>query len=154
MSYNVEHGIFQAGTTDVEVTLPFASATVGTRFDRRVPFVPDWVEIPGTYNPGLAIPERANVNFLQGGVSSEVRQNLVLRASTNYDARTGTFVESRFGVDLKFQCWALVVEYINRSPEFGGKTADNEFRFTLNLLGVGGVLSTRLGASESGARLK
>ena len=47
-----------------------------------------------------------------------------------------------------------MLEYINRSPEFGGKTADNEFRFTLNLLGVGGVLSTRLGASESGARLK
>src|SRR2546427_374850 len=154
VSYNVEHGIFQAGTTDVEVTLPFATATVGTRFDRRVPFVPDWVEIPGTYNPGLAIPERASVNFLQGGVSSEVRRNLILRASTNYDARTDTFVESRFGVDLKFQCWALVVEYINRSPEFAGKTADNEFRFTLNLLGVGGVLSTRLGASESGARLK
>src|SRR5438093_692861 len=154
VSYNVEHGIFQAGTTDVEVTLPFATANVGTRFDRRVPFVPDWVEIPGTYNPGLAIPERASVNFLQGGVSSEVRRNLILRASTNYDARTDTFVESRFGVDLKFQCWALVLEYINRSPEFGGKTADNEFRFTLNLLGVGGVLSTRLGASESGARLK
>src|SRR3989449_29014 len=154
VSYNVEHGIFQAGTTDVEVTLPFATATVGTRFDRRVPFVPDWVEIPGTYNPGLAIPERASVNFLQGGVSSEVRRNLILRASTNYDARTDTFVESRFGVDFKFQCWALVVEYINRSPEFAGKTADNEFRFTLNLLGVGGVLSTRLGASESGAHLK
>ena len=154
VSYNVEHGIFQAGTTDVEVTLPFAKANVGTRFDRRVPFVPDWVEIPGTYNPGLAIPERASVNFLQGGVTSEVRRNLILRASTNYDARTDTFVESRFGVDLKFQCWALVLEYINRSPEFGGKTADNEFRFTLNLLGVGGVLSTRLGASESGARLK
>src|SRR5881398_3408286 len=154
VSYNVEHGIFQAGTTDVEVTLPFATANVGTRFDRRVPFVPDWAEIPGTYNPGLAIPERASVNFLQGGVSSEVRRNLILRASTNYDARTDTFVESRFGVDLKFQCWALVLEYINRSPEFGGKTADNEFRFTLNLLGVGGVLSTRLGASESGARLK
>src|SRR3989442_817201 len=153
VSYNVEHGIFQAGTTDVEATLPLATATVGTRFDRRVPFVPDWVEIPGTYNLG-PIPERANVNFLQGGVSSNVWRDLVLRASTNYDARTSTFVESRFRVDLKLQGWSLVVEYINRNPEFAGKTADNEFRFTLNLLGVGGVLSTRLGASESGARLK
>src|SRR5213083_3065332 len=154
VSYNVEHGTFVAGTTDVAVTLPVVTATVGTRFDRRVSFVPDWVEIPGTYNPGLPLPEQATVNFLQGSIAAEVSKNLTLRVSTNYDARTDTFVESRFGADFKFQCWALVVEYINRSPEFGGKTADNEFRFTLNLLGVGGVLSTRLGASESGARLK
>jgi len=154
VSYNVEHGAFVAGTTDVAVTLPVVTATVGTRFDRRTPFVPDWVEIPGTYNPGLPLPERATVNFLQGSIAAEVSKNLTLRVSTNYDARTDTFVESRFGADFKFQCWALVVEYINRSPEFAGKTADNEFRFSLNLLGVGGVLSTRLGASESGARLK
>src|SRR3989441_194067 len=154
VSYNVEHGTFVAGTTDVAVTLPVVTATVGTRFDRRTPFVPDWVEIPGTYNPGLPLPERATVNFLQGSIAAEVSKNLTLRVSTNYDARTDTFVESRFGADFKFQCWALVVEYINRSPEFAGKTADNEFRFSLNLLGVGGVLSTRLGASESGARLK
>ena len=37
---------------------------------------------------------------------------------------------------------------------FAGKTADNEFRFSLNLLGVGGVLTTRVGASDSGPRLK
>src|SRR5437899_582795 len=154
VSYNVEHGDFQAGTTDVSVTLPPVTASVGTQFDRRFPFVPDWVEIPGTYNPGLPLPERATVNFLQGSIAAEVSKNLTLRVSTNYDARTDTFVESRFGADFKFQCWALVVEYINRSPEFAGKTADNEFRFSLNLLGVGGVLSTRLGASESGARLK
>ena len=154
VSYNVEHGTFVAGTTDVAVTLPVVTATVGTRFDRRTPFVPDWVEIPGTYNPGLPLPEQATVNFLQGSIAAEVSKNLTLRVSTNYDARTDTFVESRFGADFKFQCWALVVEYINRSPEFAGKTADNEFRFSLNLLGVGGVLSTRLGASESGARLK
>src|SRR3989449_6536045 len=135
-------------------SLPVVTATVGTRFDRRTPFVPDWVEIPGTYNPGLPLPERATVNFLQGSIAAEVSKNLTLRVSTNYDARMDTFVESRFGADFKFQCWALVVEYINRSPEFAGKTADNEFRFSLNLLGVGGVLSTRLGASESGARLK
>src|SRR5438034_6404229 len=33
-----------------------------------------------------------------------------------------------FGADFKLQCWALLVEYVNRSPEFAGKTADNEFR--------------------------
>jgi lipopolysaccharide assembly outer membrane protein LptD (OstA) len=138
----------------VEVTLPFVTANVGTRFDRRVPFVPDWVEIPGTYNPGLPIPEKSSVNFLQGGVSSEVVTNLVLRASTNFDARSSTFVETRFGADVKFQCWALLIEYINRSPEFAGKSADNEFRFALNLLGVGGVLTTRVSAGDPGPRLR
>jgi hypothetical protein len=154
VSYNVEHEAFVAGTTDVTVTLPGVTATVGTRFDRREPFFPDWVEIPGTYNPGVAIPARANVNFLEGSLSAEVAKNLAVRASTKYEGRADTFVESRFGADLKFQCWAFVLEYIKRSSEFAGKAADNEFRFSLNLLGVGGVLSTRVGATDSGARLK
>jgi LPS-assembly protein len=153
VSYNVEHGIFEAGTTDVAVTLPFVTANVGTRFDRRLPFVPEWVETPGTYNSGLPLPT-GPVNFLQGGLSSEVSRNLVLRLSTNYDARTGTLVETRLGADFKFQCWALVVEYVNRSREFAGKAGDNEFRFSLNLLGVGGVLTTRLGSSELAPLLK
>jgi len=109
---------------------------------------------PGHVQPGPPAPRAGHRELPPGSIAAEVSKNLTLRVSTNYDARTDTFVESRFGADFKFQCWALVVEYINRSPEFAGKTADNEFRFSLNLLGVGGVLSTRLGASESGARLK
>jgi LPS-assembly protein len=155
VSYNVEHGIFQAGTTDVAVTFPYVTANVGTRYDRRFPFIPEWVELPGTWNPSLAIPERASVNFLQGGFSAELWKNLVARASTNWDLQTDRFVESRFGVDLKWDCWALLVEYIRRDAQAAGQSGDNEVRFSVNLLGVGGALSTRVGATESGGvRLK
>jgi LPS-assembly protein len=155
VSYNVEHGIVQAGTTDVSVKLPYVTADVGTRYDRRFPFVPEWVELPGTWNPGLAAPEKANVNFLQGGFSAEIRQNLIARVSTNWDLRTDRFVESRFGLDFKFQCWALLVEYIRRDQQAAGQSGDNEVRFSLSLLGTGGAVSTRIGASETGGvRLK
>jgi LPS-assembly protein len=154
-SYNLEHGVFQAFTTDVSVSVPYVTANVGTRYDRRQAFVPDFVELPGTYNAGVAIPDRASVNFLQGGLTVEVWRNLTARASTNWDLRTDTFVESRFGMDFKFQCWALLVEYIKRDQAAAGGSGENEFRFSLNLLGVGAA-STRLGVGDSstGVRLK
>jgi len=71
---------------------------------------------------------------------------LSTRASINWDLFTSTFVENRIAVELHWQCWALAVEFINRTQR------DDEVRFTLNLLGVGGPISTRvgLGAIESG----
>jgi len=105
---------------------------------------------------GMELLASGSLRFSLDGVAandrSAVYREIFGRSVLNYDLEP--LPDTPFGVDLKFQCWALVVEYINRSPEFAGKTADNEFRFTLNLLGVGGVLSTRLGASESGAHLK
>jgi hypothetical protein len=35
-------------------------------------------------------------------------------------------------VEIRFQCWALIAEYVSRFK------SDDEFRFTLNLLGIGG----------------
>ncbi|HKB25171.1 MAG TPA: LPS assembly protein LptD [Methylomirabilota bacterium] len=155
VSYSVVHGIFQAFTTDLAMTMPYLTANVGTRYDRRQAFVPEFVEIPGTWNPGGDVPDRASVNFVQAALSGELTRNLIARASTNWDVRTDTFVESRFGIDFKFQCWALLVEYIRRGDEAAGRAGDNEFRFSLNLLGMGGAVGTRLGASESGGvRLK
>jgi hypothetical protein len=40
---------------------------------------------------------------------------------------------------VHWQCWALAMEYIRRQQR------DDEVRFTLNLLGVGAPLSTRVG---------
>ena len=155
VSYSVGHGIFQAFTTDLAMTMPYLTANVGTRYDRRQAFVPEFVDIPGTWNPGGDVPDRASVNFVQAALSGELTRNLIARASTNWDVRTDTFVESRFGIDFKFQCWALLVEYIRRGDEAAGRAGDNEFRFSLNLLGMGGAVGTRLGASESGGvRLK
>jgi len=153
-SYSVEHGAVQLFTTDVAVSMPRVTANVGTRYDRRQAFIPEFVEIPETWNPGGEVPDRASVNFVQAGVTAELFPNLEVRASTNWDVRSDTFVESRFGIDFKFQCWALLVEYVRRGEEAASRSGDNEIRFSLNLLGVGAV-STRLGASETGGvRLK
>ncbi len=153
-SYSVERGVFEAFTTDLAVAVPRVTASVGTRYDRRQAFVPDFVEIPGTYNPGGEIPDRASVNFLQGGLSAEVWRNLTARASTNWDLRSDTFVESRFGIDLKFQCWALLIEYVHRDQEAASRSGENEFRVSVNLLGVGGALSTRLGVGDTGTNVR
>jgi len=154
VSYSVDRGVFEAFTTDLAVVAPYVTANVGTRYDRRQAFVPDFVEIPGTYNPGGDVPDRASVNFLQGGLSAEVWRNLTARASTNWDLRSDTFVESRFGVDFKFQCWALLLEYIRRDQEAGSRSGENEFRFSVNLLGLGGALSTRLGVGDTGTNVR
>jgi lipopolysaccharide assembly outer membrane protein LptD (OstA) len=74
---------------------------------------------------------------------------LFARLKTNWDIKTTSEVESRFGFDLKFDCWALSLDYIRRSPDRPGQSADNEFRFSLNLLGLGNVISTRVGASAT-----
>jgi hypothetical protein len=51
-------------------------------------------------------------------------------------------------MELHWQCWALAIELVNRSMR-----AD-EIRFTLNLLGVSGPITTSvgLGAIESGGQ--
>lgn len=146
-SYNVLGDGLQTYSTDVTLKVPRVTAIVGTRYTRQPPvIVPYFVQIPGTFNPGNGLPSNQATNFLQGAASVDVWRNLVAHAKTNWDIRTTSVVESRFGVDLKFDCWALTVEYIRRNPDRPGQNPDNEFRFSLNLLGLGNVLSTRVGA--------
>ncbi|PYM17985.1 MAG: hypothetical protein DMD81_07130, partial [Candidatus Rokuibacteriota bacterium] len=52
-------------------------------------------------------------------------------------------LENRFGIDVKFQCWAFSLEVVDRN--IAGRPNTNEVRFTLNLLGMGGPLSTSMG---------
>jgi hypothetical protein len=63
----------------------------------------------------------------------------------NWDLRRTEFTETRVAVDFHWQCWALTVEYVNRAKR------DDEIRFAVNLLGVGGPIGTSvgLGAIES-----
>src|SRR2546427_4540055 len=65
-------------------------------------------------------------------------------------------VENRYGADIKFDCWAVSVEYINRSRDASGQRSEDEFRFSVHLLGLGNVLSTRMGTgvADSGPRFK
>ena len=72
------------------------------------------------------------MNFLQGVATAEITRYVTARFQTNWDVQSGKFVENRYGVEVKFQCWGLSP---STSP---ASKSDNEFRFTLNLLGVGG----------------
>jgi len=126
------------------------TATVGTRYVRKPNVImPYFVQVPGTFNLGNGPPSNQATHFLQGAGAVDVWRNLVLKVKTNYDLRTTSVVETRFGGDLKFDCWALTLEYVRRNPDRPGKSPDNEFRFSLSLLGLGNVLSTRVGATST-----
>jgi hypothetical protein len=58
--------------------------------------------------------------------------------------RDDVFVESRFGLDLKWSCWALSVEYVARHDD------EDEIRFSINLLGMGGTVGTGSRISGTG----
>ena len=149
-SYNVTGDGLQAYTTDVTVDIPRVVASVGTRYNRMPQvIIPYFVQIPGTFNPGNGLASNQATNFLQGEAKVELLRNLVGRVKTNWDVRTTSVVETRFGVDFKFDCWALSLDYVRRNPDRPGKNPDNEFRFSLNLLGLGNVLSTRVGAGAT-----
>jgi len=123
-SYSVYDGEgLQTATTDFSFILPRFAATVGTRFTK---------------------PN----NFLQAAVRADLTRYVSASVSTNWDVRSNIFVENRFGVDFRFQCWALDFAYIARAKEQGLNFADNQIRFAIYLLGVGGPFG--LGQSFSG----
>jgi LPS-assembly protein len=114
-SYSVYKGEgFQSGNTDFGLTLPKFAATIGTRFTK------------------------GSTNFVQGTMRADLNRYVSANFSTNWDIRTDTFVENRVGIGIRFQCWALDFAYITRAKEQGLSASDNEFRFSLYLLGVGG----------------
>jgi LPS-assembly protein len=109
-------------TTDLAVTVARVTGAVGTRYD-----------------------EEQRTNFVQGSARIELTDHLVVRAATNWDVRSDTFVENQIGVDLRFQCYEISVVFIDRTREVGRTRADEEVRFSVNLLGVGGPLRTTVG---------
>jgi LPS-assembly protein len=121
VGWDVREGLATTNS-DVAVLLPRVTASVGTRYS-----------------------EPARVNFLQAEARAELTRILTARASTNLDIRTETLVEQRVAADVKFQCWALTVEYIRRERR------DDEVRFAVNLLGIGGPIRTSVGLGALGA---
>jgi len=94
--------------TDAGVTLSRWSATVGTRFNEVI-----------------------TLSSVAAQVTAKITDNLDARASTYWDVHRGRSVESRLGIDLHFQCWAIMLEFIQR------ENRDSEVRFAVSLLGVG-----------------
>ncbi len=102
----------------------------------------------GLLNVGVSYSDPSHNTFLQGGFAVTPWPWLTTRGTVNWDLHTTTFAESRLTLELHWQCWALAIELVNRSMR-----AD-EIRFTLNLLGVSGPITTSvgLGAIESGGQ--
>lgn len=112
---------FQTGIADVALTMTGGRVALGTRFN-----------------------EPNDVQFLQGSGQVEVTRFAALHGSTNWDIGSNTLVEGRIGLDLKWQCWAFTIEYVSRRGD------EDEFRFALNLLGVGSPLTTSFGMGALG----
>lgn len=115
---------FQRAVTDVTLTLPGGRASIGTRFSD-----PD------------------DVQFVQASGQVDVTRFATARGILNWDIRTNTLVEGRIGVDFKWQCWSFTVEYVSRHRD------EDEFRFAVNLLGLGAPLTTSVGLGAIGSGL-
>jgi LPS transport system D len=113
--YNMEGLGFRAANTDVTATYRDVAVMLGSRFD-----------------------DIAGANYVTGQVSAKLLANLDGHVAVGYDVRQNTSVENRFGFDWRFQCFAISAEYVNRHKN------ENEFRFSINLLGVGPI-GTKLG---------
>lgn len=111
--YDVHGGGFMTGTTDIGVAVAPVAASVGTRFDKV-----------------------NRVNFVQAGVRLDLTRYVTVGWATNWDARERVAVENRFGAEIKFQCWAVSVEWVKRHHD------EDEVRFSINLLGMGSPLGS------------
>jgi len=107
-AYNLYGVGLRSANTDLTATYRDVALTVGSRFN----------DISG-------------VNYATAQVSAKLLSNLDAHAAIGYDVRNGSSVESRVGVDWRFQCFAISAEYVNRHKD------ENEFRFFISLLGVG-----------------
>ena len=94
---------------------------------------------PVTVSVGSRYSDPGRFNFLTTGLVADISRWVTLRNTNFFDARTVTFVESRAAADIKFQCWALTVEFVHR------ENRDDEVNFAVNLLGVGGPIRTSVG---------
>ena len=125
VTYDPVASTVPSATADLSVSRPVASGSIGIRYS-----------------------EPSKITFLQGGLSADLARWVSVRSTINWDLRRGDFAETRVATDLRWQCWALTIEYVKRARR------DDEIRFAVNLLGVGGPIGTSvgLGAVESGGQ--
>jgi LPS-assembly protein len=98
------------------------------------------VAIPVTLSAGSRYSDPGRISFVTTGLGADLSRYFYLRNTNSFDTRSGTFVEARVGGDIRFQCWALTIEFVHRAGRAG-----DEVSFALNLLGVGGPFRTAVG---------
>ena len=82
-------------------------------------------------NVGPRFNEQQGFRFLQAGAEARLTRIVDVKTSTAWDVTAGRATETRVGFDFHFDCWTINTAYIYRYGQ------DNEFRFSVNLLGVG-----------------
>jgi LPS-assembly protein len=120
----------RTATADVTGTYKDVDAALGVRHNdiSLVPLL------------GTRLDDELDTRFLTANaeIAARITAHVNARASTHWDVKRGTKVENRFGVDIHFQCWAILLEYVDRHNN------EDEFRFSINLLGLGQT-GTRFG---------
>src|SRR5712691_2703348 len=148
-SYSIYKGEgFLAGNTDLVFNVPRFAASVGTRFTKAST---NFVQGSTTWVQGGTNLVQGDTNFVQGTMRADLNRWISANFSTAWDVRTDTFVENRFGLNFRFQCWALDFAYVSRAKEQGLTGSENEFRFASYLLGVGGPFGVGQRDSSGGA---
>ena len=126
VSYDPVVDTVPSATADISVVQPYAKGSLGIRYS-----------------------EPGKITFLQAAIDADLVRWLSVRSSLDWDLYRSDVAEARVAANFHWQCWALTVEYVHRADR------NDEVRFAVNLLGVGGPIGTSvgLGALEStGAR--
>jgi len=120
ISANARYNVYNLGLRDANgafsVIFNDFSASVGPRFNEQQTF-----------------------RFIQSAATARISRFVDAKTSSAWDVTAGRATEVRGGVDIHFDCWAILSEYIYR---FG---QDNEFRMSVNLLGVGQAATSARG---------
>jgi len=120
VSANARYNVYNLGLRDANgafsVIFNDFSASVGPRFNEQQTF-----------------------RFIQSAATARISRFVDAKTSSAWDVTAGRATEVRGGVDIHFDCWAILSEYIYR---FG---QDNEFRMSVNLLGVGQAATSARG---------
>ena len=92
-----------------------------------------------TATVGPRFNEQQGFRFLQAGATARLSRFADAKTNTVWDVTAGRATEVRGGLDIHFDCWAILGEYIYRYGQ------DSEFRISINLLGVGSVQTAARG---------
>jgi LPS-assembly protein len=106
--YNVYGLGFRDANADIGAVFRDFSANVGPRFN-----------------------EQQGFRFLQADGRARLSRFVDATASSAWDVTNNRATEARGGLDIHFDCWSITTEYVYRYGQ------DSEFRFSVNLLGVG-----------------
>jgi LPS-assembly protein len=82
-------------------------------------------------NVGPRFNEQQGFRFIEAGGTARLSRFVDSKVSSAWDVTNGRATEARGGLNIHFDCWAITTEYVHRYGQ------DSEFRFSVNLLGLG-----------------